>query len=185
MIPVMMGIGLAATAASTVMGVVGARQDAKAQQRAAEYQASLYDHQAQVQAQNAQIVRESTQLELKKKREQIARIYGQQEAAYGAAGITFTGSPLDLMAESAANAGFELFDIRRQGGLEERSYKINQQSALQNKEMSLFKASEAKRQGTMNMLSAGIGGIARIGSQATGYATAGTPLSMKPPRGGK
>jgi hypothetical protein len=91
------GIGFAGTALSAL----GAIQSGNAQARAAEYNAAAIQQQAA--SNEASIRRNAT------------RVRQAQEAAVGASGIELSGSPLEVIADSAANAELDALTVRYGG----------------------------------------------------------------------
>lgn len=103
--------GMSAATASTVasgvgfigtgISALGAIQGGNQQARAAEFNAQAAQNQAA--AQEAQ------------QRRQAARVMGQGRANVAASGIEMDGSPLEVMADSAANAELDALTIRYGG----------------------------------------------------------------------
>jgi len=97
------GVGLAATAAGGAMQFVGQRQQAKAATAAAEFNAKVQENEAiRVQQESAE----------QTKRTRIAnkRLSGRQRAQIGKAGVIESGSPLELMAETAGELELGVLD---------------------------------------------------------------------------
>jgi len=68
-----------------------------------------YDYNAQIAQQEAEIVRQNAALNLYRQRKQAAEITGEQIAGYAKRGVSVTtGSPLDVVADSIANAELEI-----------------------------------------------------------------------------
>lgn len=60
------------------------------------------------------------------RQDKVARkTLGAMRAAYGAAGVTVEGSPLDILAESAAAAELDKLTIQYQGELTAKGYETN------------------------------------------------------------
>lgn len=90
------------TLASAGLGIGGTLMQASAIKQQAETQASLYEANAQFQRNQADLATEAgKQEELKFSKEQRQTL-GTQSALYGAAGVSMSGSPLDVMADTAA-----------------------------------------------------------------------------------
>ena len=87
--------------AGTALSAIGSIQSGNAQARAAEYNAQAAQNQAA--AQEAQ------------QRRQAARVMASGRANAAASGIEMDGSPLEVMADSAANAELDALTIRYGG----------------------------------------------------------------------
>lgn len=96
----------AAIAASAIVSAAGAFGQAKAQAQTQRYNAA-------VQRRNADAARNAAAFEERKKREDVARHLSAQRAAAGASGVLIEeGSPLQVMAESAAQGELDALAIR-------------------------------------------------------------------------
>ena len=84
-------------------------QDAK---KAANYNANIAQQEAGFiranAAQEASLIRENAVLNEYRSRKQLKMNMGSQVASYAARGVTFTGSPLDIIADSIANQELEI-----------------------------------------------------------------------------
>lgn len=105
-IPLMIGAG-------TGMQVIGALQQGRAAQNAAQYNASMMDQAATVERQQAS-VREDAQ------RQQARLLLGEQRAAFAQSGGGMGGSAGDVMQQSAINAELDALTMRYEGELRAR-----------------------------------------------------------------
>ena len=80
---------------------VGGIMSANSQYDAAKYNASISQ-------QNAELTRQGAALEEYKARKTLRKVSGTQRAGFAKAGIEFTGSPLDVMRDSIANAELDI-----------------------------------------------------------------------------
>jgi len=103
-------IAAAAAVASAVVGTVGAISTGISQGRAARYNAQVAEN-------NAQAARQAAAFEADAERRRQIRLFGAQRAAYGKAGVTMEGTPLDVVGDTAAEAELDLLAIRYQGEL--------------------------------------------------------------------
>ena len=67
-----------------------------------------YDYNAQIAEQDADLIREGAKLEEFKSRKKLKQFTGNQVAAYARSGVEMTGSPLDVIQDSMANAELEI-----------------------------------------------------------------------------
>lgn len=144
-----------ASVAGTAVAVHGQRQQAKAAEAAAEFNAKV--------AQN-----EAKRIELENK-EQLARnrilqkrLLGKQRATIGKAGVLETGSPLDLMVETAAELELGLLDQNREALA--RAQQMRNKSAL-----TLFEGKSTASGLRTQSVATGIGGVANIGGSVARF----------------
>ena len=105
-VPVMMGVSLAATAAGGAMQFVGQRQQAKAAEATAEFNAKVAENEA------IRVEQERSE-QARRTRIQNERLLGKQKALVAKAGVTTAGSPLELMAETAGELELGVLDANR------------------------------------------------------------------------
>jgi hypothetical protein len=105
------GLGSALSTLGTVGGLLGSFQQGYGQSQA-------YDYNAQVAAQNAEIARRQAAYDEQLARQRSLRILGQGRAGVAKSGITLSGSALDVMANSAADAELEALSVRYGGGVQ-------------------------------------------------------------------
>jgi GAF domain-containing protein len=114
-------VGIVGTVSSTAMTIEKGRQEKKVYSQ----QARMYKTQAELQREEgerqAEVVEMATKEELRVRDIQLKRALSTQQAQYGASGISTTGSPLEVMMESAEEAARELSNIRRTGELQAES----------------------------------------------------------------
>lgn len=105
---------LAASLTASATGAYGTYQAAKAENKAAEYNASIMGANAdlaEIQAKNAE---EAGALEEKQHRQKVSQLIGKQRAAFGASGaVVDTGSALDVTADTAALGEMDAMTIRK------------------------------------------------------------------------
>lgn len=116
-------VSAVAAVAGTAMSVVSsisqgnaqasaARAQGDAQRAAYASQAEASRYNADVARQNADYIRSAGAIEEEKKREQGRRLLGTQQALYGKAGVTNEGTPLEIMASTAADLEKEALTTR-------------------------------------------------------------------------
>jgi hypothetical protein len=114
-------------------------------------QAKLANFNARVAEQDAASARQQGEAEASRRRRAAARALGRQRAAFGAAGVTVEGSPLDLLEDLAAEQEIEALDIRRRGILRARELSIGAQR-------SRFQAGVALEKGAFGATSQALSG---------------------------
>lgn len=123
---IMMGVGSAVSA-------IGAIREGNAAADAANYNANAA-------AQNALYARQQAAEEEQQVRIMGRKTMGSMRAAYGASGVTMEGSPMDVLAESAAAMERDALNVRRAG--ERRAQGFEAESSMERR-----KAGYAKTQG--------------------------------------
>ncbi len=101
--------------AGTVFKVVGALSAASSARDSANYNAALAERNAGIATQQA--AADEAQL-----RRTAAMRQGAARAAYGAAGVTLEGSPLDVLQASASAAEYDALNLRYRGELRSMGY---------------------------------------------------------------
>jgi hypothetical protein len=100
---------------STAVGAAGAVQSANAQKSAANYNAKIAE-------QNAVIAQQQTDADLAQQRRSSSKALGDMRAAFSASGVTWEGSPLDVLEDSVRQSELERQNIQYQGELRKRGY---------------------------------------------------------------
>ncbi|MHB1219246.1 MAG: hypothetical protein ACYC1L_13715 [Alphaproteobacteria bacterium] len=75
-------------------------------------------HNASVSEGYATAARDQAAFDESRAREQARRALGARQAAYGGAGITLEGTPIDVMGDAASDAEMDALSLRRRGDLE-------------------------------------------------------------------
>jgi len=107
--------GMVTSMAGTLMSVQGQLAQGSAQKKWGEYN-------AQVAERDAESARQSAEYEAGLKRREGEKILGTQRALFGKAGVTFEGSPLMLMEQTAADVEMDALMIERGGVLTSQRY---------------------------------------------------------------
>ena len=119
--PQVAALPLALNAVSSVFSFVGQRKQAKATEAAAEFNAKVAENEA-INVENER--RESARRERRLNRRKL----GKQRALIAKAGVLETGSPLELMAETAGELEVGVLDFNRQQQAKQRQ--LRSQAAI-------------------------------------------------------
>lgn len=103
-------VGTLMTATTTILSGFAARSEAKSAAAIAEYNASVAEREGQ--AKEAAKEREAEMFQM-----HARELEAEQVAAYGKSGVTFRGSPLTVMAETAKNLEIDRQTILQEGRL--------------------------------------------------------------------
>lgn len=98
-----------------ILALAGGGIGAYASLRAGKAQEKMAKYNAAVAMREAAAAKEAAAYEEKQQRRQTEKLLSKQRAAYAKAGVQFTGSPLLVMEETAAEAELDALAIRRGG----------------------------------------------------------------------
>lgn len=116
-------------------------------------QSKAAKQQAEIEFQRAEEEKLLTEIEEMRLRKDARRFIGRQKALYGTAGVTFEGSPTEVMAETAYEAEWDV-QILRHGG-EVRASIYEQRAAAQRGAAKEIKAAGLLKAGT-SLLTGGV-----------------------------
>lgn len=153
------------TMAGAVLSAYGAVQHADAAKKAAFYNADLNTR-------NATIAYDQASAEAAMVRRQAAQVQGSAVAGYGASGVQLEGSPLDVLASSAAQAKLDEETVNYRGNLKAMGY-------YSNAELDRMAGTTAVQQGQLQAASSFLTGVGNAGSYYT-YAGKGASTSNSP-----
>jgi len=111
-------MAMALSIISAVGGAIGQIQQANAKASADEFNAKVEDRKAEIAKANA-VANEQTQ------RRKTAKLLGTSRANIGASGITVAGTPLRVLAETAALGELDALNIRFGGDVEAQGFQSN------------------------------------------------------------
>lgn len=111
-------IGLVSSIGSTVMGTMGAVQQAKAQNAKAEYNAQVSENNAQAAQAEADYARNQAWRNASEKRKETALLIGAQRAKMGASGaLVDAGSFMDLSLSTAEQGELDAMALVQEGDM--------------------------------------------------------------------
>lgn len=108
-------LGTTLATAGSALGVMGALQAGRAEASAANY--------------NAEMARREAESKEALQRQQSSRQIAGIRAGISKSGVTFEGTPLMVLAESAANAEIDALNTRYSGQMESNLYRMRGQAA--------------------------------------------------------
>lgn len=154
--------------ASTAMQAIGAAQQGKAAQQQAEYDAGVSRRNAKVLEMQAAVEGQQAARAEEKQRREGRKVMGQQAAGLAQAGVGFSGSALDLTAESARNIEMDALNIRYEGQLKAQGLMADAESQRYKAEGQIFAGKQAKAASRIGVASALISGGAGIAKYKAG-----------------
>ena len=151
------GIGL------QIAGQVQAGREAKALSKS---QAALNERNAQLAEREAVQAQEAAAFEERKFRKGGERLKARQRVAFAKAGVTFEGSPLEVMERTAIELETDALMIRRGGRL--GAQRLTAEAGLQRfaGKSALLRGKARRRASTISALATGLGGAAQLGFQS-------------------
>lgn len=143
--------------ASGLVSGIGAAQQANAQ-------AASFESQAEFERRQADIELETGAYRAERRQDEVDRALGTQRAQYGASGLALSGTPADVIAESAQEGALDVAAIRWNSGLAAGNQRFRAQISESN-------ARDARRAAPLAFAAPVLTGVARYGqSFAEGFA---------------
>lgn len=163
--------------AAVAVAAVGAGVSAYSAVQQGNAAAAAANYNSKLAAQNAAIAQQQAQSQATQQQQRARATIGSEEAAYGASGVSTSGSPLDVLASSAQQSEFGRQTIMYQGALKSLGY--NDQTQLDN-----AAAGNAQQQGDLKAGSAVLTGassaIGRFGGAGSAVSTqSGSPTTTQ------
>lgn len=138
----------ALTIGSTLMGAAGQIQQGQAANASAKYNAQVSEMNATLSERRAKDAIERGAVEEQRKRSEVARIKGQQQAAMAANGVDLTfGSPLDTIVDTAVLGELDALTIRTNTHREAYDYRVDAVNKRAGGELEKMKGKAAKTAG--------------------------------------
>lgn len=146
-------VSIGSALASAAVGTFGAIQQGNAAKNAAEYQAAVDRNNQQVAAWQAADALERGQEAERQQRLRAQSALGSQKAAMAANGLDLTsGSPLDILGDTAMYGELDALTIRSNAEREAYGYRVQSQNFSTNAQLSQMRGSAAQ---TAGMIGAG------------------------------
>ena len=137
---------------STGLSILGQSQQAKAQKRAAQYNASLMEAEA------ANLESQTAEGIARQRRENRARMADLRARMAASGTLTTTGTPAILQGETAARLSLGIADAARSAAMEAASLRARGA-------MGLWEARQAASASRLNILSTAVSGLSRTATQ--------------------
>lgn len=169
-------IMMAATVISGGLQAYGQYEQGQAAYEAAKYQAQVERNNATAERNKAIQERQKGEQEAAQKRREVARIIGQQRANVGASGVEMSGSPLDVLTDTALQGALDVAMIRHNAEIKARDREFTAQNFDAQSELTMMGGRAARRAGTISALGTAV---------STGSTFAGQWQQHGNPFGGK
>lgn len=156
----------AMTIGSTIMGVGGQIQQANAAEAAGKYNQQVAEMNADIAERRAKSVIEAGAQEEQMKRQEVARILGQQQAGLAASGVDLTfGSPLDTIVDTAVLGELDALTIRTNTYREAYNARVDATNQRASGELAAFEGKSAKAGGYLGAVGTVLGGAGKAYGQ--------------------
>lgn len=142
------------TIAGAATSAIGFVQAAAAAEASGNYNAQLADRDAFVAGQNRQATAQQTRIAAEDKRRETRRRLSSIRAQYGAAGVQLTGSPLDVLEDSAIEGEQDAQRVEYEGRVAARSGALEMLGFSEEATLSRMNASTQRRAGNINAVAA-------------------------------
>jgi len=152
---------LATTAVSTGISFYGAKQQAKSQKYAAEYNAKVAENEAR----NVQL--QSTEQQKRMRQQNRREMAELRNHVAGGGTLTTSGTTVDLLAENAANLDTQVQDAARQA-------RLQADSLYAQAELSRWEGRQAVQAGKVSAYGALFSGVSNMASTYYGFHQKGT-----------
>jgi hypothetical protein len=171
-LPVIGIIGTAVSVVSSLFQGQAQSQAAKAQAAGYRAQSQASEYNAQVARQNAQQIIEAGAVEEQKQRDKAKRLLGTQQALYGKSGVTNEGTPLEVMADTAAQQELDALTLRHNYWVQSQrqTSEAGQYDFMANRSMMMsdFSNKQAGYASTAGIMKAGTSLLTGLGQVGTG-----------------
>ena len=172
------------TMASAAVSAYGQYQSGKAQEAASEYNAQVQENNARVAEQYAKAAEARGDDEARQKRIDAERMASRQQAVLAAKGIDIsTGTPLDILGDTAMYGELDAQTIKYNAGLEAYQQRATASNALSQAELSRMEGRQAAKAGTMQAFGTLIGGASKAGNQYKSYSNSPSIPTYNPTTG--
>lgn len=136
----------------------GQYQQGQAAKDAAEYQAAVSRNNAIMEDRRAQQELEAGDREAIQRRRAIAQLIGQQRANVGASGVEASGSPLEVIADTAEQGTLDMATIRYNAELRAQDRRFSAQNLRAQSVLQEFEGRSAARAGQIGAFGTILGG---------------------------
>lgn len=143
---------------SGAISAVGAIQSANAQAAAAEYNAKVDERNARTANQDRINAVKTAQIEAEDKRRENRRTLASINAAYGATGLEMSGTPLDVLQDSAIELALDERRVESEGYARNREGGIKMQAFREDAVLRRMEAKSARAGGIISAFGYLIGG---------------------------
>ena len=110
-------------AIGAIIAIISALVSAGTAIYSAQQEKKTREYRAQLAEEAGEEVRAGTELEVARHREEVKKLKGRQRAAYAKAGVRMEGSPLEVLADTQAQADLDQLIIEHGGFVSQRAQK--------------------------------------------------------------
>lgn len=166
---VMTAVSLAATAASTTIGVISSVQQGKAAQAQADYQAKVAERNQRIAQNNAAMERQTGLEEARRQRMKTMQAISSQQAGLAANGVDIgSNTALDIVEDTAMLGELDALTIQHNAEKNARNYDTQANNFYNDAVLSRYAGANQRQAANMNALSTGIQGFGKMASTVAG-----------------
>lgn len=144
----------------TAVSAIGQMAAASAQAKAANYQAQIANMNAQIQEENAKSRLDASAREEQQHRLKVAMLRGNQRAAMAANNVDLaSGSPLEVLVDTAYAGEMDALSIRKKGADEAYNYRVEAANLRAQSQLYRMEAKSARTGGMLSALGTLAGGF--------------------------
>lgn len=167
-------LALAGTAASAIIGGIGAYTSGQAGAASASYQSQVAKNNAIIAEQNAQFELQKGQVEAENQNYKTRGLVGQQKAAQGASGIDVnSGSALDVRKSAVELGHLDALTLLNNAGAKAAGFRAQGSNYTAEAGLDTMKASASKTAGTIGAFSSLISGASSFSDKWATYSQKG------------
>ena len=152
-----MGALAIVTAVGGVFGAVGKLAEGAADARAAEFNAEVQERNAVIAEQNRQNMVRQSEIDVEEKRLENKRMRGSIRAAYGASGLEMSGSPLDVLEDTAVEQELDVQRVEHEGRVRSFEGSLEVLGLKEGAGLSRARARSARTAGVLGAIGVGLG----------------------------
>lgn len=160
----MAALAIVGAIGSGVMGAMAARQQGEAAAAAAEQNARIQDYNKQVALRNRDTVLAQTEREAENKMRDNRRQLASVRAAYGASGLALSGSPLDVIEDSALEQSLDVATMRYKGKVQAAGYTDEAENFNLKSRLYRMESANASKAGKISAIASYFGAASSVGT---------------------
>ena len=150
------------TAIGGAFNVVGNLVAGAAEARAADFNAQVQERNAGIAEQNRQNTVRQSEIDAEEKRREGSRLRAAMRAAYGSSGLEMSGSPLDVLEDTAIEQELDVQRVEHEGRVRSFEGSLEVLGLLEGAGLSRSRAKGAKVAGVFGAVGAGLGSAGKV-----------------------
>lgn len=153
------------TGVSTVIGMVGKAQEGAAAEAQGEYNAQLAERDIGIVDEDRKITANQTLADTQDLQRSHSRDRSAMRASFGTSGLDFSGSILDVLADTSSEQALDVERVRFEGHMQNRNSALKQLGLKEEANISRMQGQQRKAASGTAALGVGLAGAGRIAQQ--------------------